>query len=251
MPAFFDMHCHLDFAPNARDAAAQLQQRGAGAFAAMVLPSAYEEFACSLQPFDRIRVGAGLHPWWVEDDEQLSGLVELACALVSTTRFVGEIGLDFSERHAGTRELQIESFGAVASACAHQDDKVVTLHAVRSADIVLDILQRSGTLDNCACILHWYSGPSDVLKRAIGLGCFFSIGQASLATKRGREYARIIPESRLLLETDYPARGQAYDVDTMQQQLEDSLNQIAAIRGTDPESLAELIAATSRTLLAL
>lgn len=39
------------------------------------------------------------------------------------------------------------------------------------------------------------------------MGCWFSVGERMLATKRGRAYVQSIPSDRLLLETDAPPVG--------------------------------------------
>ena len=77
------------------------------------------------------------------------------------------------------------------------------------------------------------------------------MGAQSLATKRGRAYAKAIPVKQLLLETDYPAQGDVYDVERMQQSMRDTLNQIALKRDEDAEGLSNQIACTSRALLTL
>ena len=69
---------------------------------------------------------------------------------------------------------------------------------------MLDALERTGTAEGCRCVLHWFSGSSDELWRAVRLGCLFSLGERALATRRGREYARVLPAERLLVETDLP-----------------------------------------------
>lgn len=57
----------------------------------------------------------------------------------------------------------------------------------------------------CIPIIHWFSGSSNELQRAIKHGCWFSIGEMSLKTKRGREYAKVYPKDKLLTETDLPS----------------------------------------------
>lgn len=53
-------------------------------------------------------------------------------------------------------------------------------------------------------ILHWFTGTPTQLKKAIDIGCWFSVGPAMLNTKRGVELASIIPRNRILTETDGP-----------------------------------------------
>ena len=84
---------------------------------------------------------------------------------------------------------------------------MISIHAVRSATAVLDVLERRHATRSSACILHWFSGSSQELARARELGCHFSVNPNMLATKRGRAYVRQIPPNRLLLETDLPEEG--------------------------------------------
>ena len=252
MGPFFDMHCHLDFASNAAEAAYAIDTKGAGMFSATVLPGNYDAACEAVSSVRCVRVGVGLHPWWVTDNaEEMASRLEHAQALIATTPFVGEVGLDFAPAHVHTRDEQLHAFRTLAQTCAQEGNKVLTIHAVRSADTVLDVLDTCGVLDTCACILHWFSGSSQELTRALKAGCFISLGAQSLATKRGRAYAKAIPVKQLLLETDYPAQGDVYDVERMQQSMRDTLNQIALQRNEDAEGLSNQIACTSRALLTL
>ena len=70
-----------------------------------------------------------------------------------------------------------------------------------------------------------------------------------LKTKRGRAYARAIPESRLLLETDAPPQPvERFSPEAHTAQLARTVELLADARGTAPASLAERIARTSRAL---
>lgn len=131
--------------------------------------------------------------------------------------------------------------------------KVVSLHAVRAVDDVLNVLERADALTadaGNACIIHWFSGTSDQLTRARRVGCYFSVNPRMLDSKRGRAYAQAIPADRLLLETDEPAsEGAPWSAARVRGSLEETLTQLAALRGDDPAQLREQIAQTSRTLL--
>ena len=199
-----DMHCHLDFSSDMEAMARLAQTRGAAAFSNTVTPGGFLAARDALAGFPNVRVGVGLHPWWVADGRCGAEQVELACELVHKSQFVGEIGLDFAPRREGTFERQTDAFERVITACCENGGKVVSIHTVRSATAALDILGRHGASRKNACILHWFSGTSQELARARELGCHFSINPAMLATKRGRAYVRQIPPDHLLLETDLP-----------------------------------------------
>ncbi len=203
-----DMHCHLDFSTDMAALARHAQAQGVAAFSNTVTPAGYLAAQATLAGFSNVRVGVGLHPWWVADGRCGADAVEQACELARASQFVGEIGLDFTPRREGTFEAQAVAFERVIEACCSQGaGKVVSIHAVRSATAVLDILERHGATRRNACILHWFSGTSAELARARSLGCHFSVNPAMLAAKRGRAYVRQIPRDRLLLETDLPDEG--------------------------------------------
>ena len=206
--ALADMHCHLDFSSDAAALARMAQAYGVAAFSNTVTPEGYLAASKALAGFLNVRTGVGLHPWWVADGRCGAEQVELACQLIQETRFVGEVGLDFAPRREGTFETQLDAFERIVNACCAQNGKVISIHAVRSATAVLDVLERHRTTRSNACILHWFSGSSQELTRARKMGCHFSVNPNMLATKRGRAYVRQIPPERLLLETDLPEEGE-------------------------------------------
>lgn len=202
-----NMHCHLDFSSDMAALARLAQAHGVAAFSNTVTPEGYLAASEALAGFPNVRTGVGLHPWWVADGRCGAEQVELACELARTSQFVGEVGLDFAPRREGTFETQLDAFERIVDACCAQGGKVISIHAVRSATAVLNVLERHhATLSN-TCILHWFSGSSQELARARELGCHFSVNPNMLATKRGRAYVRQIPPEQLLLETDLPDEG--------------------------------------------
>lgn len=225
-----DMHCHLAFMANGEEVAADARAAKALLFANSVTMGEYEEALRRFAPFDNVNVGLGSHPWWVDESFDADRFEDLA----SRTRFIGEIGLDLGRRHEDNREAQIRAFELAADICARQGGKVVSLHAVHASAEVFGILEASGALDTCTCIFHWFTGPSDLLKRAVQAGCRFSVGPRMLATGKGREYAKAIPVSQMLLETDAPPEmGARYSYAELRAELEKAAVAIAAIKGGD------------------
>jgi TatD DNase family protein len=174
--------------------------------------------------YPEVKVGLGIHPWWVASGCVQAQDLALLASLMPEAPYVGEIGLDFSGLRKDTAERQLAVFDAIIESCmqplvcapaAQDHERILSIHAVKSATQVLDILEDHGATRRHACILHWFSGSSDELQRAIKLGCWFSAGERMLATKRGREYLRAIPVDRLLVETDGPARFQAEPWDSV------------------------------------
>lgn len=226
----FDAHVHLDFMANGEEVAADARAAGMRLFAGTVTPAGFVAARERFGGFDNVDVGLGLHPWWVEGADDGGG-VEAFLELLPETRFVNEVGLDFGKRHADTREAQVAAFRRIAAECAAAGGKVLSVHSVHAARETIDILESAGTLESCTCIFHWFTGPSDQLKRAIDAGCLFSVGPRMLATGKGREYVKAIPADRLLTETDAPPeQGMRYSFAELQEDLKRASEGISAIK---------------------
>ena len=244
----YDMHCHLDFCPEPAAYAQTLERADASALSMTVDPRDYATARERLAGCANVRVGLGLHPWWVRNAEQAALLAESLVEQLEGARLVGEVGLDLGPRHIDTAGPQLETFERVMRACATiaPEGAAISLHAVNAVDEVLDVLGRTGCLTRHTCILHWFSGTSDQLWHAVDAGCLFSLGELSLRTRKGREYARILPAERLLLETDLPPeQGEEFAAEEHVDSLERGLAGIAKARAIEPSVLAETLAVNS------
>lgn len=251
----FDAHCHLGLMSDPNAVVREAITMGLGIFDCGVDP---RDFAtankhASISP--NVIAGVGLHPWWIADGRCGAAEVDLLCELAARERFIGEVGLDFSPRFAGTEGIQTQAFERLCQTLSQCPlaGRALSIHAVRAAGRTLDILESSGLLKDApnspTIIFHWFSGTSDELVRARHAGSFFSINERMLATKRGREYARQIPLNRLLLETDAPAEP---DAETSARQLIDSLIRasevIAALKNCSAESVKSVVLENSRSI---
>lgn len=232
-----DAHCHLAFMANGEDVAAEARAAGTVLFANTVTPQEYTTAQKRFATFENVRVGLGMHPWWADDAFDLDRFERLALR----EKFIGEVGLDLGRRHEQNRQAQLDAFVLIANICARQAGKVISMHAVHAAAEVLGVLESSAAIDTCTCIFHWFTGPSDVLKRAVQAGCLFSVGPRMLATGKGREYVKAIPASQMLLETDAPpTQGAAYSYAELSAELQSAAAGIAAIKGEEAlDAIAE------------
>lgn len=267
---FFDAHAHMSFAPDVASFASWFTERFAGAFSTTVSPADYRFAQQALASFPKIKVGVGAHPWWVAQGKISDEDKALLPDLVASARYVGEVGLDFGKNglvksvfatDEQTKQAQIEVLRTIFAAAKKspapsviegagetKDRRVFSFHAVRGADVIMDMLEEYELLEDNTIIFHWFSGSSAQLKRARDLGCFFSVNAFMLQTKRGREYAKAIPLDRLLIETDLPeetpidacvessqACKQATEAVEMRyiSMLEEAYREIVALRGED------------------
>lgn len=222
-----DAHVHLDFMANGEQVAAEAAAAGVRLLAATVTPAGFVEARSRFGGYQNVSVGLGLHPWWVNQASDAEALLQL----LDETDFVSEVGLDFGKRHLPTREAQSQAFSRIADACGKCGGKTLSLHSVHAAREVIDVLEASGALETCTCIFHWFTGPSDQLKRAIDAKCRFSVGERMLATGKGREYVKAIPADLIMLETDAPPQqGQEYAFADLQASLKRVEAGIASIK---------------------
>lgn len=256
---FVDMHCHLDRMSNAEEVARETAARGIAIFDTPVTPTDTLAAQERLGAHTNVRVGAGLHPWWLADGRCGATDAGLAAKLAGERAYIGEVGLDFGRRGGNTQELQIAAFEGICRAIAKRSlpHRVISIHAIHAATTALDILERTGVAGTGAhpgttVIFHWFSGNSEEFARARRLGCYFSVSEHMLKSKRGREYARQLPEGRLLLETDAPPGLDApYSADALEASLTRALATIAEIRRVPQDALGHTIATTSAVLLHL
>ena len=253
----FDAHCHLDFMSNMEEVARDAAADGLHVLATTVTPQGYLRARNALAGLPNVGVAVGPHPWWVADGRLSTADVEAAADLAGTTRLVGEVGMDFSPKHVpeGSKDVQRAAFRRICAAAAAGSDParptVMSIHSVRSAAEVLDVLSTTGCLERCRCVFHWFSGSSDELHTAVVAGCWFSVNPMMLRTRRGREYARQVPLRRLLTETDLPpGEDVPFSAAQIEAALQECLAGIAEARGCDAEGLAQAVCDNAERLLA-
>lgn len=194
-----DFHSHLDLYPDPHAIARECAARGLYVLSVTTTPSAWTGTHALADGMPRVRTALGLHPQIAHERKHELPIFERH---VAETRYVGEIGLDGSpelRRHWGD---QVEVFDKILALCVAAGGKILSVHSRRAASPVLDHLQKYPAAG--VPVLHWFSGTQRELARAVGLGCWFSVGPAMLAGERGRLLASRMPRERVLTETDGP-----------------------------------------------
>ena len=209
-----DAHAHLD--PAARVG-------GAGFVLAMTLSAAEAADALARRE-PRVVWGAGCHPRRARavrafDRDEFD-------ALVMRTPVVGEVGLDATSRVPYVE--QVAAFRG-ALAVARSRGRIVSVHPHETSREVLDELRRRMPP---AVVLHWWSGDADETRRAVRLGCYFSVHRAVAR----RLVWRDVPRDRLLVESDVG--------------YQEAPNAIPAIVGRTEAMLAERIGSDVATVRA-
>jgi len=203
MLVFSDAHCHLSEFKNPESAVKEAVAEKVNAIVSnsVDLESMRRDLALS-ERFPEVKCALGLHPsnlLRMEEGEITEALAFLEANLEKAAA-AGEIGLDF--KHADTLEkkekqrvLFRQQLG-IAERCG----KPVIVHSRFAAARAIELLKgfKGGIL------FHWFSGTTEELEGAIGLGAFFSIGPAVEFSPPIREIAAAVPIGKMLTETDAP-----------------------------------------------
>lgn len=244
-PEFVDFHCHLDLYPDLKDAMARCDALRTATLAVTTTPKAFPRNRQLAMHSEFVRVGLGLHPQLVEER---AGELDLFERLLSETRYVGEVGLDAGPRHYRSFELQKQTFRRILNLCAEAGGKVLSVHSVRSAKHVLDLIGECLPADRGTVVLHWFTGSVAEVRRGVQMGCFFSVNEKMLSSPNGRRVLSAIPDDRLLTETDGPfveRSGQPIGPGDVGP----TLHEIAKVRGISARVVQTKIVENLRNLL--
>ena len=196
-----DFHCHLDLYPDHAAVVREADAAGVFTLAVTTTPRAWPRNHELAQRTKHVRAAIGLHPQLVAERENE---VDLWDQYLSQTRYVGEVGLDAGPRFFKSLDAQKRVFKHVLQRCAEAGDKIITVHSIRSAKAVLDHIEAHLPQGRGKVVLHWFTGTKSEAKRALDLGCFFSINARMLANEINYSIVQTIPLDRILTETDGP-----------------------------------------------
>ena len=115
--------------------------------------------------------------------------------LLTRTAFAGELGLDGKSRVPMDKQVEtlFEAFDVL-----RRTPRLTSLHSYAATGQLLEVLEASSPP---GIILHWWLGDAQQTRRAVNLGCYFSVNASSV---RRKDVLAGIPRDRLLTETDHP-----------------------------------------------
>lgn len=233
---YVDAHCHLDQYPDPNADAGACESAQTYTIAVTNLPRDFARTQGYAREREFVRAGAGLHPELVA---QFPNAISELLPLLRQTKYVGEVGLDYSRATPEQRRLQRDVFAAVVAECEQLGGRVLTVHSRRAAQDALDIVLAA---TRSSVILHWFSGTTKILERAAAAGCYFSVNVGMIRSASGRTIIQAIPPDRILTESDGPFvqyQGRALHPF----EIRDVIDEIAAVRN---ESKGQLAAAVLR-----
>lgn len=241
-----DFHCHLDLYPDLAAAIRRSEVQEVFTLAVTTTPRAWAHNEALASPTRYVRAALGLHPQLIAQHAHELTLFE---ALLPRTRYVGEIGLDAGPRYYRSLEQQKAVFERIIRLCAAARDKVISVHSIRATKAVLDTIEQHLPPTHGRVVLHWFTGSSAEARRAIDLGCYFSINSEMLANPKRKALVATLPLGRLLTETDGPfthMRGRPSEPGDVKI----AITQLAQLYGCSGESMRARVALNLLELLA-
>lgn len=208
-----DSHCHLAdeaFAADAAEVVSRAERAGLTSVLCVLDASDDAELARGdgvAALWSAIRTTAGVHP---HRAALFAGRVSDAARAVRDrirrdprVCAVGEIGLDYHYQFAPP-DLQQQVFAAqIELAC--EADLPIVVHTREADDDTIRLLRERGA-GRVRGVFHCFSGDAALASRALDLGFYVSFSGIVTFPKATaiHEAARVVPDERLLVETDSP-----------------------------------------------
>ncbi len=215
-----DLHAHVDPTISARD----LVDLGAVIFA---VTRSLDEAAGALARVDtRTCWGVGCHPGLVWAQRAFDP--DRFADLTARTAFVSEVGLDGGSRvPMAAQQTTLEAILRVLQSSS----RITSLHSYQASEHVIVALEAEPIK---GAVLHWWLGSEHQTRRALELGCFFSINASSV---RRTDLLELIPLDRVLTETDHPF-GDRHTTNHARPGVVDPVEQALAIHhGVSPDEI--------------
>ena len=251
-----DTHCHLDLEPLAGMVEAVLERaRSAGLTHCISIGTTLEASLANVELARRdpmVRAAVGVHP--NESDAATEAVLKEIERLATDPAVVaiGEVGLDTYRRRVplARQEEALRAFVAIA-----RRTRLPLLIHCRDAYEPLLALLRAAAPPPIRGIIHCASGPPEFIRGALELGLHISFaGNVTFPnTQALRALVPLVPDERLLIETDAPflAPQPVRGTPNEPAHVAHTAAALAALRGTTPEALGAFTSRNARQLFGL
>ncbi|MFZ1119114.1 MAG: TatD family hydrolase [Candidatus Binataceae bacterium] len=258
MDTILDAHCHLadpQLYPDLAGALARASDAAVGTIVAVGAIDTIETDRLTVEIAERhpqVFATVGVHPHNAADcdDARIAALSALARSPKVVA--IGETGLDFHYMHSPA-EAQERAFRRHLD-LARALDRPVMIHCRDAERRLCEIVRETG-LPPAGGMIHCFTGDADAARELVELGFYVSFSGILTFRKADalRAAAIVVPEDRLLIETDAPYlapepyRGRSNEPAYVRRTFE----AMVALRGADASALAARICDNAARLFRL
>lgn len=256
MASYIDSHAHLvDSAFDADRGAAIERARQTGCVAIVAIGTTPADSRATLDLAQShagfIYSTAGLHPHDAASFDPLRDPELIRQLLLDGAVAVGECGLDY-HYDTSPRDAQRRAFVAQL-ALAGDLKKPVVVHT-RDAESDMEAMVREAGAAGVRGVLHCFTGPARLAEVALEAGWHISFsGIVTFRKWEGNELIRLVPDERLLVESDspylapVPHRGERNEPAYVSL----TLAKVAEARGISASDMGAAVTANARRLFGL
>jgi len=237
-----DSHCHLDHEPMFSDLKNVLtRSKESGVEKILSICTTKDSFHKIIEiiKIDPIIYGTyGIHPHEANTDLVTKVLIIKNVSSNKKIIAIGESGLDFYYNHS-SKEKQISSFKSHIEAAINLNVPII-VHSRNAEKETFDILNEYKK-SKPKILMHCFTGSTEFANKLLTLGSYFSASGIITFKKSSdlRETFRLIPDDKLLIETDSPylapepMRGRKNEPSYIKHTLE----KLAAIKNADVDKI--------------
>ncbi|MBS7247826.1 MAG: TatD family hydrolase [Candidatus Jordarchaeales archaeon] len=202
-----DVHCHVDLYEKPEEIVERAKKAGVWRIIAVSMDTNSMWRTLSIaEGFESVvKPALGVHPLAVQLNFSVERDLEEALSLMRRKSdkvvAVGEVGLDSYQSKVGELQLKQEEVFRAMLDFAVEKQLPVIVHSFRAERKTFSILGEYGDL---TAIIHWFTGPSELLEEGIKKGYYFSVTPAITYSAKVRRVARRVPLELLFCESDGP-----------------------------------------------
>lgn len=243
---FIDTHIHLqDYnIKYTTDIIETAQAKGVEKFICVgTSPEDWEKVAAQAERRpEKVIPAFGLHPWHTAKAPENWAEILEAYLQKYPGALVGECGLD------GYKNQSPEPQNAIFQKqlnLAAQYNRPVLIHAVKCQDDLEKYWKKLPP----RCVFHSYNGKREVLKKILASGAYVSFSFSVLQNRDCEELVKMVPDDKILIETDGPYQSPVPHTETLPEQLPELALILASLREESECRFAEQTYRNSERLI--
>ena len=251
-----DSHCHLEYKGLVEDQAAVLERArlaGVGGFLSIsTRQREWQQVIATAERHPDVWASVGIHPHEADAHADMGEAALREAAAHPRVIAIGETGLDYYYDHSD-RQVQQELFRRHITV-SRETSLPIIIHTRDAEDDTAAILRDEMEKGAFPALIHCFTASADFARIVLDLGLTISLS-GIVTFKNAKDLqaiAAILPEDRLLVETDapflapIPNRGMVCEPAFVA----DTARFVAELRGVTLDALAETTTANFRRLFA-